>query len=446
MLLFSTHFFSPMTQLKHVFCLLLLVLLGLTGCKETEEPSVPAATVDLTATYDAAFNSQAASGVEVKLTNLSTRESQTLITDAQGKVALPSVPAGTYDITARLEMTPAQYLTFAGLQVANPVLFQASILNQTITPNQANSFALVLKAGATGDLVIKQVYYAGSDRVDGAVFRDQFIEIYNNSDQVLYADGLYVAQIEGNRSVPTTLPSYLLANGQYDWTKSLGMPATVRANDDYVYTKALFQFPGTGQQYPIQPGQSVVFAQTALNHKAPFTGSNGTTITVRNPNLTVNLSNATFEAYYNEGLASDIDNPAVPNVRLLQTFGNDMILDNLGRDGFAIFRSPTDAALLPKYAFPNVTTISATTKLNYQIPKALILDAVEAQTSPTSQVPKKFAADLDAGFTYTPAGSYSSQSVIRRVSKTFGTRRVLQDTNNSTTDFQAINLPTPFTF
>ncbi|WP_052732457.1 DUF4876 domain-containing protein [Hymenobacter terrenus] len=434
-----------MKHLSRLLCLCLL-LPTLWSC-DKDDPETPAAQAQTTVTFDAAYANQVAEAVEVKLENINTRESLTATTDAQGQATFGSIPAGAYNVTARLEMSPAQFLTFAGVQVSAPVLFQATAQNQTITPGQTNAVALTLKAGTSGELVIKQLYYAGSDRVNGAQSRDQFIELYNNTDAVLYADGLYLAQIEGNRTIPTgALPGHLLPSGQYDWSKSIGMPRTVRANEDFVYTRALWQIPGTGQQYPVQPGQSIVIAQTALNHKAPYTGTDGTVVTVRDPSLTIDLSTASFEAYYNQGLDSDLDNPAVPNLRLVQTFGTDMILDNAGRDGFAIFRSTSDAATFNKYPRPNTASVSSNTNYYYQVPKSILLDAVECQESSTQLVPKKFTAELDAGYAYCPRGRYTSQAVIRKVVRTFGTRRILQDTNNSTNDFQALNLPVPFGF
>ncbi|MET4107639.1 DUF4876 domain-containing protein [Hymenobacter sp. UYP22] len=434
--------------MKHLrTCLLALLAPLWLGSCEKNDPETPAASAAVTITFDAAYANTPAERVAVKIENINTRESLTATTDAQGTATFGSIPAGAYNVTARREMTPAEFLAFAGTQVSAPVLFQASELNKTFAPGQPNPVTLTLKAGTSGELLIKQIYYAGSDRVNGAVFRDQFIELYNNTDAVLYADGLYLAQIDGNRSVPTSaLPAFLLPSGQYDWSKSLGMPLTVRANEDFVYTRTLFQIPGTGQQYPVQPGQSIVIAQSAQNHKSPFTGNGGTSITVRDPSLTVDLSNASFEAFFGRGLDSDLDNPAVPNLRLVQTVGTDMILDNLGRDGYAIFRSMTDAATFKKYPRPNTTTITSSTLYYYQVPKSMILDAVECQESPTQLLPKRFTAELDAGYTFGPAGSYTSQSVIRKVARTFGTRRILQDTNNSTTDFQVLNRPVPFGF
>ena len=426
--------------------LTLLVVAGLASCK-TEDPVVPPADMRVTLTYDTNLSSQPAEMAEVVLTSVGTGEKLTAVTNASGVAEFKQIAVGTYNLTAKRQFTADAYRQFTGLTVAAPVLFQASMQSIVLTSMQGNTQTLVLKAGATGDWVIKQLYYAGSDRTDGALFRDQFIELYNNSDTLRYADGLYFAQLDGNRSIPAgTRPVFLLPSNQYDWSKSIGMPGTVKANDDFVYTRTLFQLPGTGRQYPVEPGKSVVIAQTALNHKAPFTGNDGKAITAKNPDLTIDLSKATFEAFFGRGLDSDIDNPAVPNIRVIQPFGTDMILDNSGRDGYAVFRSATDAADLPKYPRPNTTAITTNTDYFYQIPKRLLLDAVECQESPSKLIPRKLTDELDAGYTFTPKGSFTSQAVIRKVARTFGTRRVLQDTNNSTDDFQPIDRPKPFEF
>src|SRR5690606_18853036 len=81
----------------------------------------------------------------------------------------------------------------------------------------------------------------------GASFRDHFIEIYNNSNEVLYADGLYIATLEGNTN--STLTSYTLPTGQYDWSQSTGNNIGSAANTDYVYASNIIKVPGTGTQY-----------------------------------------------------------------------------------------------------------------------------------------------------------------------------------------------------
>ncbi|RZL57768.1 MAG: DUF4876 domain-containing protein, partial [Pedobacter sp.] len=172
--------------------------------------------------------------------------------------------------------------------------------------------------------------------------------------------------------------------------------------------------------------------------------------TVRDPSLTVDLSGADFEAYYApflpRPLASDIDNPNVPNVEVLAYNGTDLILDNPGRMGYVIFKNKgtLDIKKLNQYPFPSIAPPSSTADKYYQIPSSFIIDAVETQPNTASaRVPKKLGPKLDALYTYVPNGAYSSQSVIRKTESTVSGRRILKDTNNSAEDFDFLPLATP---
>ncbi|MGV3539879.1 MAG: DUF4876 domain-containing protein [Rufibacter sp.] len=432
--------------MKKLRLLLLLILPAIFfACEEDDSPAIQPVSFDVTVKYSSAYANQAAANVTVKALNVDSKITTEVATNAAGIARFENLPVGIYDISVSQTYSPAQFLDFAGQTVGNDVVFNATLTNQTINITSARNFELELKSSPIGSLLLKQIYYAGSHTRDGASFRDQFIEIYNNSDQVQYADGLCFAQLLGNNSstIANPRPAYLLENGQFDWSKSIGMPSNLNANADYVYTKSLLQIPGSGTQYPIEPGQSILIAQNALNHKAPYTNQAGTVITPNDPGLTVDLSNANFEAFYNEGFNSDIDNPAVPNLTLIQYFGNDMLLDNPGRDAYVLIRKESGIASLPKYPAPDKTSVTSTTTLHYQVPKAWVLDAVEIQQSPTKLIPKKLTDELDAGYTFVPSGSYSSQSVIRKVNKTIGGRNILQDTNNSTNDFRVLDRANP---
>ena len=152
--------------------LTLLVVAGLASCK-TEDPVVPPADMRVTLTYDTNLSSQPAEMAEVVLTSVGTGEKLTAVTNASGVAEFKQIAVGTYNLTAKRQFTADAYRQFTGLTVAAPVLFQASMQSIVLTSMQGNTQTLVLKAGATGDWVIKQLYYAGSDRTDGALFRDR---------------------------------------------------------------------------------------------------------------------------------------------------------------------------------------------------------------------------------------------------------------------------------
>lgn len=441
--------------MKKICLFVLLITTAMIACKKDEPVTTGIKPVNLTVNLSYPVDTNGynlpMNGVTVKLVNVTSGSTQTLTSNDSGLVRISNIPVGTYDIDASITISDTAFYRITGVFVEDPITFVASQKGTVITVGTDVTVDLKLVSGTIGQWVIKQVYYAGSHRTNGALFRDQFIELYNNSDHVLYADSIYIGQVFARQSIASSSTNtYVLPNGQVDWSFSVGMPANIDANNDYVYTRSLMMIPGNGTTYPVQPGASVVIAQTAINHKAPYTGVNGTTISVRDPNLTVDLSGADFEAYYGDllktPLASDVDNPNVPNLVVLQYYGSDYILDNNGRDGYVIFKtnSTDNVTSWPMYNLPLLTAPSASATKYWQIPIKYVLDAVEAQPNVADdRIPKKFGGALDAGFTFVPNGAYTSQSVIRKTAKTVNGRVILKDTNNSTEDFDYLDIANP---
>lgn len=435
---------------------LLSVLIGI-GCKKNDGPAVQPINIIVKALYDTASGNYSfpLNGITIKIKNQLNASELTQASDNNGLAIFNNVSAGVYNIEASIAIKKAQYEAITGLPLdQDSVVFNAAVNNTMLNNTTNNTVELKLQFGTIGDWVIKQVYYAGSHTTNGGSFRDQFIEIYNNSNTVLYADSMYFAEVMGSNTVnPDYTKGYYVNDGslkgQFDWNKSIGMPANSNAVENYIYAKSLFRVPGNGTTYPIQPGQSFIIAQTALNHKAPYTSTTGTTISIKDPTLSVDLSGAEFEVYLGNIIPnpfnSDIDNPGVPNLAVLSYSARDLVLDNPGRDGYAIFKTNADIPTAwKKYPNPTITAIIAETDLHYQIPNTLVIDAMETQhATPANRVPKRLVGTLDAGAYNVPGGQYSSQSAIRKTAKTVSGRKILMDTNNSTNDFDYLDKASP---
>lgn len=403
--------------------------------------------------YDSNYGGKYSKNATVVMVNNNSGDTYTLNTDANGFANFQNVIPGTYKITVSKKMIASEFNTTFGYQApAAEISFNGVQENAIINANVQKT-SIELSGARIGDLLIKQISYAGSHTTQGAGFRDQFIEIYNNSNGVIYADGLYIGQLYGKTNTATN-NAYSQANGQFDWSKSLGMTAGNTANTDYVYADYVFRIPGNGTQYPIFPGESIVIAQNGVNHKAPLVDNTGTPMTVQNPALTVDLSTSNFEVYlgnFNLSIGEpvykyDIQNPAVPDVQIAYwgrqgywSPNNDFIMDNLGRDSFIIFRTD-DFNALPDYSDPSVLTVSSNTRYFKQIPNSIIIDGVDLQHyNPNSQRPKMLSASTDASSVACDA-SFNSQAVIRKTKELVdlpngGKRKVLTDTNNSANDF-----------
>ncbi|MBW8682858.1 DUF4876 domain-containing protein [Chitinophaga rhizophila] len=439
--------------MKKISYLLLLIITAAISCKKEDTISTGIRPVDVTVNLSYGLDSSKyklpVGGITVKMTNTNSGTVQTATSNDSGRVRFTNVQAGAYDIDAMVTIADTTYYRITGNLIEENITFNASEKNTRVAVGDEIKLNLTLVAGTVGDWVIKQIYYAGSHTTQGALYRDQFIELYNNTDKVLYADSIYIGQLFGRQSL-TRNNTHVLPNGQVDWTHSVGMNPNIDANNDYVYTRSILMVPGNGTTYPVQPGSSIIIAQTALNHKTPFTGANGNTISVKDPSLTVDLSGADFEAYYGDfagsPLASDIDNPEVPNMVVYQYNGRDYILDNPGRDAYIIFKvdASQNVRNWPSYPLPTLAPPPSTADYYIQVPNQYIIDGVEVQPSAAEdRIPKKLNAAFDAGFTFVPKGSYSSQSVIRKTARTVNGRIILKDTNNSTEDFDYLDFANP---
>jgi len=237
------------------------------------------------------------------------------------------------------------------------------------------------------------------------------------------------------------------------------MPAAINANDDYVYAKAIFMIPsdGTGKKHLVQPGQSLVIAGSGLDHTKPYMLNSGKEQTVVDAGLTVDLSHADFEVYlypYEQKVepgrskfASDVDNPDVRDVETIFATGmRDLILNPQGKESYVLFKSggKADPNQFPKYANPQIRTVTASTTVYPQIPVSYIVDAVEiAAIIEKDKNPRRLPLKLDVGSVSTTGGPFSSQSVVRKTKTTVSGRRILSDTNNSTTDFGVLQKANP---
>ena len=408
--------------------------------------------------FDENYENAKASGASIALVNIEDGKRYNGTSDGNGEVILEVIP-GVYNLNVSLTLSREEYLEFSGQEVEGEVSFNAFMESVSINLESESSTQLTLTTGRIGNLLIKQIYYAGSDTRLGALYRDQFIEIHNNSNETVYLDGLYFAQVYGEASISSETEPFQLPNGQLDWSQSVGQGNTDNANTAYVYSDEVLRFPGSGQEYPLESGKSVIVAATAINHKAPLVviDDEGEEVVyeVPEPERTIDLSRAPFEAYYrpyqesqgNSYLDSDVDNPNSVNMEIaFKSYGGkDLILDTHGRDAFVIFEADTETVASWE-ALPSPETaagdIDADTSTYLQIPVDAVIDGVETQRNdPAKAKPKRLPDTIDAGEIANIQGAYSSESVIRKISKQTGDKTFYQDTNNSKNDFEVLAHP-----
>jgi hypothetical protein len=239
---------------------------------------------------------------------------------------------------------------------------------------------------------------------------DGYVEIFNNSDDVEYADGLYLALVEAESVV--------------------AFPAA--SNPNYIYARQIYRFPGTGNMYPIAPGGSIVVANSAMNH------------TLNVPN-SVNLTGADFEAKDTKF----INHENVPAIQLIYTAFASLKYMNLingGDNGLFLFRTTDNVSEYPLMYIPGKTSGNR----YMRIPVGRVMDGVETLKNKTTTGPdvnsKRIHSFIDASYMFISASTgYTHESVDRKVdvSKSTTTRVYLRDSNNSLSDFKSVTDPTP---
>ena len=293
----------------------------------------------------------------------------------------------------------------------------------TVTDDGTDVRIPIFTSTATDDLIVSELYFTGSLQTSSDNYNgDQYIKLYNNTDHVVYADGL------------TIFESSFLTVEKFIYTPDIMAEAMT--------VDALYTIPGTGTDVPVLPGQELLLSDCAIDHKAI------------NPN-SIDLSHSDFEWYDVSSTPSytDIDNPLVPNLDKWYCYTLSVWhLHNRGFKAYGIARIPVPkdeylAGYYYDYQYDNVTAAGTfpTTKRGYRIDNEWIVDLV------TCSVPAKYAwnvsmPSLDMGWTY--CGEIDQDKnryfhAVRRAVETITTdgRIILKDTNNSTADFNSFVVP-----
>jgi hypothetical protein len=345
---------------------------------------------DATGSMQKLYGSPAVPGVSVVVKSNTTRIEYKFVSDSDGMIYLNNILSDKYIISAvrllsdeEMEVISGQKLDFYKLVCSKTGTVDLRADNpETITISMDE---LKLET----PLVISEIYAAGPPG-SGLYFHDKYVEVYNQSDSVAYLDGLIIATVYHS--------SYLGQNYVND--------------PEFVHTKSLWTFPGSGRDHPIQPGQFVVCAEDAINH------------TVNAPK-SVDLSHVSFEFYKDD--APDIDNPAVTNmVKIYQSAGNDWLIGG-EKGGIVLAQYDTDSLQW----FDD----------QMLIPFTSILDGVEYLDDPTRLDLKVLSPVIDKGAT--GGISFYTGKTMERILIERNGRSLLKDENNSSLDFQVYESPTP---
>jgi hypothetical protein len=365
----------------------------LVGCQLQEVP-ITSANISFTIPADALTAGK--DNYKATITNIATGRVVTMISDVNGLISA-KLEEGVYNIqiTARKILSTDNS---GAMVVAN---LSGMVQKINIVGGMLELSIPLSMVRMTEGFVIKEIYYAGSTTPANKSYnKDQFIELYNNSDSVLYADGISIAESQHGSS--TAVPEF-----------------TDYPND--LIVDAIYTIPGNGKTCPVQPRTSLLIASMGINHQ------------IDNPNSPSDMSKADFE-WFDPGTVYDVDVPEVPNLVRNYCYSNTVWqLFVTGVRAYVIFKTSGDYTEFVNQNKIQVQTASGSFRTSIKVAHSLIIDGVELAPAGVMGS-KSLPTMIDLSYTYCN-GSYNGKSVRRKVLEWKNGKAVLQDTNDSASDF-----------
>ena len=221
-------------------------------------------------------------GVEVTATDRQSGNRYTARTDAQGEASF-RMPNGLYALAV-------------SDRADSQTLFNGAVEQLRLTAGGEAVAELELRCVRPGGIVIREIYTGGcpATPATGSYVYDKYVILHNNDSETRYLDGLCLGMVDPYNSKG--------ASGNY-WT-SLAPDGGILFRDYASVPDAVWQFPGSGRDFPLAPGADAVVALNgAVDHTATYP-------------LSVNLNGEGYFVCYNETYYPDTRSHPVPGDRI----------------------------------------------------------------------------------------------------------------------------------
>ena len=345
------------------------------------------------------------SGAEVRVEDMNTGSRYVSQTGADGTATF-TLPNGLYRVT------------LSGRDGSD--VFNASA-DKVVISGSDHTLALTLSISKAGSIVIKELYCGGCKKLpqEGDYQADQYIILHNNDYQVQYLDGICFGTLSPYNST-----------GANPWISKDGL-----LPEFIPLIQAVWQFPGDGEDFPLQPGEdAVVCLRGAIDHAAQYP-------------LSVNLNRPDYFVCYNSTYFDNTKFHPAPGNLISQDRYLDVVIKtgkanaytmSLSSPAVVIFRAEgitiQDYVLIPE----NVTPVPGNAVDNVvKVPYEWVLDAMEVFDGTSANNQKRLAASADAGY-ISLSDTFLGHTLMRRVDEEATAQagyEILADTNNSLNDF-----------
>ena len=344
-------------------------------------------------------------GAEVRVEDMNTGSRYVSQTGADGTATF-TLPNGLYRVT------------LSGRDGSD--VFNASA-DKVVISGSDHTLGLTLSISKAGSIVIKELYCGGCKKLpqEGDYQADQYLILHNNDYQVQYLDGICFGTLSPYNS--TGANPWISEDGQ--------LPEFIPL------IQAVWQFPGDGDDFPLQPGEdAVVCLRGAIDHAAQYP-------------LSVNLNRPDYFVCYNSTYFNNTAYHPAPGNLISQDRYLDVVIKtgkanaytmSLSSPAVVIFRA--EGITIQDYVLiqENVTPVPGSAVDNVvKVPYEWVLDAMEVFDGRSASNQKRLAASVDAGYV-SLSDTFLGHTLMRHVDEEATAQagyEILTDTNNSLNDF-----------
>lgn len=367
-------------------------------------------TLQVNAVYPDEYSDYLREGVTVKIEDIDRGNSYTSKTDKNGTVRF-SLTKGIYRI---------QISDKAEQDIFNGLADKVKFVNGDLALN------LPLVHSRSGDIVIKEIYCGGCTKLpfEGNYQSDKYMILHNNTSETQYLDGLCFGSLDPYNSQATNV-----------WvTQDESTGATIFP-DLLPVAQCVWQFGGTGQTFPLAPGEdAVVVICGAIDHAAQYPQS----VNLNKPGYFVCYNPVYFwNTLYHPAPGDQITPDHYLNV-VIKTGQANAYTFSVFSPATVLFKAKdTTIQDFVSQADNVIQKPGSTVDRIVKIPVDWVLDAVEIYYGGSSNNMKRMPPSVDAGYV-TQSALYDGRTLYRHTDEEASREagyEILEDTNNSSSDF-----------
>lgn len=393
-----------------LYILVLLAAASCAGIRNSDPYAENLHILTVNAQYPEGYEGFDLEGSDALVEEMNTGSRYAALTDVSGSFSI-KIPDGLYRVNVSGR---------SGSDVFN------GAADKVVVSGADLSLRLPLSYSKAGSIVIKELYCGGCKKLpqEGDYQGDQYFILHNNDYNVQYLDSLCFGTLSPNN-----------ATGSNPWVSKDPVTGESLFPDFLPVIQAVWQFPGDGDDFPLQPGEdAVICLRGAIDHKLQYP-------------LSVNLNRPDYFVCYNVTYFPNTLYHPAPGDLISDSRIIDVVIKTGKANAYTLsISSPTlvvwKAKGITMQDFvninENITPVPGSSVDNVvKIPYEWVYDAVEVFDARSANNSKRLPPSLDAGYVL-QTDIYLGRSLMRHIDENASAAagyEVLTDTNNSLNDF-----------